>query len=341
MIEFDFDALRCVGLNNTIISRLAEAGSGRLCRITEVQRDRITVHDGAAERLARALPRLLAETPLCVGDWVIAQNNALEEVWIIQRLSPANQLARFAADGAHQPLASNIDTVLLVMGLDHDFNLRRIERYLALAASAEITPLIVLTKLDICTDSEEKISGMLQRIPRGAQYIAMNTRDPESVGQLAPWLGEGQTICLLGSSGAGKSTLTNALAGADQETGGVRQGDSRGRHTTTTRSLHRCESGACIIDTPGLRSLCPDSVSSAFDDIESLAAGCHFRNCQHGDEPGCAVRTHIDPDRLHNYHKLQREVRRHQQTALERIADRNKWKSLMKSAAARSKQKRS
>ena len=98
MIEFDFDALRCVGLNNTIISRLAEAGSGRLCRITEVQRDRITVHDGAAERLARALPRLLAETPLCVGDWVIAQNNALEEVWIIQRLSPANQLARFAAE---------------------------------------------------------------------------------------------------------------------------------------------------------------------------------------------------------------------------------------------------
>ena len=339
MIDFDYEALRSIGLNNTIISRLADAGpdtTGRLCRITEYQRDRVILHDGTAEFRARALPRLLAETPLCVGDWVIAGTNALDEVWISQRLSPMNQLAR--ADSP--PIASNIDTALLVIGLDGDFNLRRIERYLALAAAAEIAPLVVLSKPDICPDTAGQVAALTARLPPQTQYLVVNGTDPDSVAQLEPWLGAGQTICLLGSSGAGKSTLTNALTGAGQETGGVRDGDSRGRHTTTARSMHACPSGACIIDTPGLRSLSPESLSTAFDDIETLAAGCQFRDCRHEGEPGCAVAGRVDADRLHNYHKLQREVRRNQQTALERIAERQKWKALMKSAAARSRQKR-
>lgn len=336
MIDFDYEALRSIGLNNTIISRLAEAPAGRLHRITEYQRDRITLHDGAAEIHARALPRLLAETPLCVGDWVVAQLNPLNEVWINHRLSPMNQFARADAP----PIASNIDTALLVMGLDGDFNLRRIERYLALAAAAEVTPLIVLSKPDLCADIDSRLAALTERLPPRTEFLLVNGTDQESVAQLDPWLGAGQTICLLGSSGAGKSTLTNALAGTDQETGGVRRTDHRGRHTTTARSMHLCPSGACIIDTPGLRSLSPESLSSAFDDIESLAAGCQFRDCRHEGEPGCAVVGHVDPDRLHNFHKLQREVRRNQQTALERIAERQKWKSLMKSAAVRSRLKR-
>ncbi|XLZ68673.1 ribosome small subunit-dependent GTPase A [Massilia sp. SR12] len=340
MIDFDYEALRRIGLNNTLISRLADISvsnpGSRLCRITEYQRDRITLHDGAAELSARALPRLLAETPLCVGDWVIAESNALNEVWISERLSPMNKIARADAP----PIASNIDTALLVMGLDGDFNLRRLERYLALVASAEITPLIILSKPDISTDADEKIATLIARIPPGTDFIKVNGTDLDSVAQLNNWLGVGQTICLLGSSGAGKSTLTNTLTGAIQETGGVRQGDNRGRHTTTARSMHICPSGACIIDTPGLRSLSPDSISSAFDDIDTLAINCQFRDCRHDGEPGCAVAGNIDPDRLRNYHKLQREVRRNQQTALDRIAERNKWKSLMKSAAVRSKLKR-
>jgi ribosome biogenesis GTPase / thiamine phosphate phosphatase len=340
MIDFNYEALRCIGLNNTIVARLAEtsasAPGSRLCRITEYQRKHITLHDGSAEFSARALPRLLADTPLCVGDWIIAETNPLGEVWISQRLSPVNQIAR--ADSP--PIASNIDTALLVMGLDGDFNLRRIERYLALSASAEISPLIILSKPDISTDSEDKIAALIARIPPGTAYLKINGTDPVSVAQLDSWLAPGQTICLLGSSGAGKSTLTNALTGAAQGTGGVRHGDNRGRHTTTTRSMHICRNGACIIDTPGLRSLSPETLSSAFGDIETLAINCQFRDCRHGGEPGCAVAGHIDPDRLHNYHKLQREVRRNQQTALERIAERNKWKSLMKSAAARSRLKR-
>jgi len=337
MIDFDYEALRSIGLNNTIISRLAEAPAGRLYRITEYQRDRISLHDGTSEIHARALPRLLAETALCVGDWVIAQANSLNEVWINHRLSPMNQFAR--ADSP--PIASNIDTALLVMGLDGDFNLRRIERYLALAAAAEVTPLIVLSKPDLCADIGGRMAALTERLPPRTQFLLVNGTSAESIAQLDPWLGPGQTICLLGSSGAGKSTLTNALAGATQETGGVRRTDHRGRHTTTARSMHFCASGACIIDTPGLRSLSPESLSSAFDDIESMAAGCQFRDCRHEGEPGCAVLGHVDPDRLYNFHKLQREVRRNQQSALERIAERQKWKSLMKSAAARSRQKRS
>jgi ribosome biogenesis GTPase len=257
-------------------------------------------------------------------------------MWISHRLSPMNEIRR--ADSP--PIASNIDTALLVMGLDGDFNLRRIERYIALAAGAEIAPLIILSKPDIYPDANSRIAALEARIPPGIPFLAINGTCAESVAQLNPWLGQGQTICLLGSSGAGKSTLTNALTGAAQETGGVRGGDDRGRHTTTARSMHQCRSGACIIDTPGLRSLSPETLSSSFDDIESLAAGCQFRDCRHQGEPGCAVAGCVDPDRLQNYHKLQREVRRNQLTALERIAERQKWKSLMKSAAARSRQKR-
>lgn len=336
MIDFDYEALRNIGLNNTIISRLGSAAAGQLCRITEYQRDRVTLHDGSAEFHARALPRVLAETPLCVGDWVLAETNALDEVWISQRLSPMNQFARADAP----PIASNIDTALLVMALDGDFNLRRIERYLALAAAAEIAPVIVLSKPDLCDDPAARVAALTERLPAGTPNVLVNGTCRESVEQLAPWLGAGQTICLLGSSGAGKSTLTNALTGAAQETGGVREGDQRGRHTTTARSMHFCPSGACIIDTPGLRCLSPESLSSAFDDIESLAAGCQFRDCRHDGEPGCAVAGQVDPDRLRNFHKLQREVRRNQQTALERIAERQKWKAVLRSAAIRSRQKR-
>jgi ribosome biogenesis GTPase len=150
---------------------------------------------------------------------------------------------------------------------------------------------------------------------------------------------------LLGSSGAGKSTLTNALLGdAVQATGAVRADDSRGRHTTTTRSLHRLPGGACVIDTPGLRGLAPDidaaALADSFDDIRTLAAACRFRDCTHHSEPGCAVRAGVAPDRLANYHKLLRDIRRETMTPLERRAVVSMWKARTKSAAARMKLKR-
>ncbi|MBC7940299.1 MAG: GTPase RsgA, partial [Chitinophagaceae bacterium] len=162
---------------------------------------------------------------------------------------------------------------------------------------------------------------------------------------LAPWLQPGNTLVLLGSSGAGKSTLTNALMGsALQSTGANRDGDSRGRHTTTTRSLHALAGGACIIDTPGLRTLRldgdPEALDAVFDDINRLAGGCRFRDCQHEQEPGCAVREGVPAERLRSFHKLLREARRDTLTALERRAQLSQWKARGRAAKVRIEQKR-
>ena len=156
--------------------------------------------------------------------------------------------------------------------------------------------------------------------------------------------GAGQTLVLLGSSGAGKSTLTNTLLGrAVQDTGAVREHDSRGKHTTTSRSLHRLPGGACVIDTPGLRALRPDvdeaTLAASFGDIEALAAQCRFRDCRHEDEPGCAVREGV-ADRLRNYHKLLREARRDTMTVLERQQQLAMWKARGRAARERMKKKR-
>lgn len=348
MIEYDFEILRRIGFNQSIASNthaLEPAADGaRLMRLSEVQRDWLTVHDGVGEFKARALPRLIAHCSLAVGDWVVVETHGQNELWISQRLSPANHIARRANDGRRQSLASNIDTALLVMGLDHDFNLRRMERYIAMVQAAEIAPLIVLTKKDIGFEVEQRLIDIRKRLPAYISVLSVNALEANAISELEPWLHAGQTLCLLGSSGTGKSTLTNTLCASGQETGGNRKGDGRGRHTTTARSLHLCPDGACIIDTPGLRTWRPDAdeetLAAVFTDIGALAAGCQFRDCRHELEPGCAVREHVDADRLLNYHKLLRDAHRVQQTPLERIADRAKWKILNKAGTKRSQDKR-
>jgi ribosome biogenesis GTPase len=345
MLNIDFESLRQIGLTQAIINQLATlnvaAPDSRLVRVTEVQRDGAIVHDGAKQFRARALAR---DDGLAVGDWVLVDQGAGGNWWLGQRLAPFTHLARRSADGQRQPLASNIDTALLVMGLDHDFNLRRIERYLALVHAAGVAPVVLLTKADIAPDAGPRLAQLRERLPGSVPAFAVNGLDPATLAVLAPWMGSGQTLILLGSSGAGKSTLTNAFSGGAQATGAVRNDDSRGRHTTTARSLHVCAGGACIIDTPGLRSLQPDideaALNAAFEDIDALAWQCQFRDCRHEAEPGCAVRPVLDLDRLRNYHKLLREARRGQQTQRDRIAERAKFKVLMKAAGARSRAKK-
>ncbi|HEY9100922.1 MAG TPA: ribosome small subunit-dependent GTPase A [Chitinimonas sp.] len=353
MIEFDFEVLRNIGLTQQIVSQLAFLGQAapgsRLMRITEVQRDCLHAHDGEQEHGLRALPGLTADlqlqgTSLAVGDWVVVELHEHGELWVSERLTPFTHLARRAGDGRRQALVSNVDTALLVMGLDHDYNLRRMERYLALVQASGVMGVVVLTKADIGTEVEARMAELHERLPRSVPVYAVDAHAAETAEDLAPWLGMGQTLVLLGSSGAGKSTLTNTLSQAGQKTGDVRRGDGRGRHTTTARSLHLCADGACIIDTPGLRTWRPDAdaetLASTFEDIEALAVQCRFRDCQHLDEPGCAVREGISPDRLLNYHKLLREVRRGQQTPLERKAMQAKWKSIGKAGEQRSREKR-
>jgi ribosome biogenesis GTPase / thiamine phosphate phosphatase len=320
-----------------------------LLRVTQVQREGLVVHDGDGERPARLLPALRhaleaeADAIAC-GDWVLARDDGHGTLWAHQRLPPLTQLARRLHDGRDKVervvIVSNVDTALLVMGLDGDFSLRRLERFVALAQMAGVEPVVVLTKADLCPDAERRTQQVGELLGPSLPVLAVDARSPAALQQLAPWLVEGQSLVLVGSSGAGKSTLTNTLSGHEvAATGGQRHGDGRGRHTTTVRTLHGTPQGACLIDTPGLRTLRLDgdplALGAVFDDIATLAAQCRFRDCRHEAEPGCAVRDAVPVARLKNFHKLQREVRRDQITALERKAEVAQWKSRARNARLR------
>lgn len=356
MINFDFASLRLIGLTPAIANQLhalatdfTDDATLQVARITEVHRDSLVLHNGSGNLQARALPRLLHElaaddTGLAVGDWGLLSGTPEDGYRLNARMPSLTHLARRNSDGRLQALASNIDTALLVMGLDHDFNLRRLERYLALVQAAGVAPVVLLTKADMTDHAAARVAEVEQRLSASVPVFAVNGQDGSTVQLLSPWMGAGQSLILLGSSGAGKSTLTNTLAHSGQATGAVRAGDSRGHHTTTARSLHPCPGGACIIDTPGLRSLQlnldEEALGASFADIDALAAQCQFRDCRHQSEPGCAVLPVVDPDRLKNYQKLLRESRRNQQTPLDKIAARSKWKALMRSAKDKDKLKR-
>ena len=211
-----------------------------------------------------------------------------------------------------------------------------------------MAPVIVLTKADTVADARTlfcRMQELRERLPAGAEIVAVDARDGEAAASLAHHTLPGHTLALLGTSGAGKSTLTNTLLGAGvQDTGSVRASDGRGMHTTTARSLHRLPSGACVIDTPGIRTLRPDgdeaALAATFGDIDALAAQCRFDDCSHGSEPGCAVREAIDPDRLRNWRKLAREMARGRMTPLDRRKQLAQWKARGKEGVARMRMKR-
>jgi ribosome biogenesis GTPase len=223
-----------------------------------------------------------------------------------------------------QVLAANVDVLFVVMGLDGDYNLRRLERYLAQCWETGARVVVVLNKADVCADPEARAHGIRQRV--GAEVVCISASRGEGLNDLGRYLASGQTVVLLGSSGVGKSTLLNRLLQAEQQpTAPVRARDSRGRHTTTARQLFFLPNGAMVIDTPGLRELqlwdAEEGLQQAFADIETLAQRCRFRNCTHAGEPGCAVLAAIeggelDAARLENHRKLLRE-----QAFLERKVD--------------------
>ena len=260
-------------------------------------------------------PRFPNHERAAVCDWVLLEGSKIVAVL------PRRTAIKRAAAGEHyhqQVIAANIDAVFVVVGLDDDFNPRRIERYLLLVGGGA-QPVVVLTKADKLaesgSDAEAALAGLSQL---DAPVFAVNAKDRAGVAVLDPWLGAGSSVVLVGSSGAGKSTLTNTLLGEQKmKTGEVRERDSRGRHTTTHRALIALPSGACLIDTPGMRELKPtgeeDLAEGGFADIEALAEQCRFRACSHPREPGCAVRAavesgELDAGRLENYLKLRDEV---------------------------------
>jgi ribosome biogenesis GTPase len=228
-------------------------------------------------------------------------------------------LSRAAAGERHQRqiIATNVDCVFVLMGLDGDFNARRVQRYLVLIEGSGAQPVVVLTKLDKVENARERVDE-LHALLAGVELHAINAKDALSVQPLTAHLRRGHTAVLVGSSGAGKSTLTNTLLGTQrQATGDVRESDSRGRHTTTHRALIQLPSGGCLIDTPGMRELKltgdEDLGAATFGDIEALALQCRFGDCTHGNEPGCAVRTalesgELDAGRWASYLKLRDEL---------------------------------
>src|SRR3954452_14617700 len=256
-----------------------------------------------------------------VGDWVAIQPPAGEGRARIHAILPRRSRFSRKSPGERteeQVVAANVDVIFLVSGLDGDFNPRRIERYLTAAWDSGARPVVVLNKLDRCADPEGCLLET-EAIALGVPVHRVSALTGENCEQLAAYLVPGRTVGFLGSSGVGKSTLINRLLGRDvQRTGEVREGDDRGRHTTTHRELFRAPGGGLLIDTPGLREIQlwegDQGIESAFPEIEELGEQCRFGDCKHQGEPGCAVEAAaasgaLTPERLESFRKLQRELR--------------------------------
>lgn len=280
-----------------------------------------------------------------VGDWVSVKPRYAEEKGTIMTIMPRK--SKFSRKSAgetaeEQIVATNVDTVFLVNSLNDDLNLRRIERYLLLAWESGATPVIILSKADLCPDMNGKLKEV-EGITFGAvPVIPISSETMSGLDNLQPYLMPGKTIALLGSSGVGKSTLTNRLLGLEKQlVQEIRLSDDKGRHTTTHREMILLPNGSILIDTPGMRELqlweSSEGLTETFTEIEKLATECRFRDCQHKDEPGCAVVRAIEEgivsiERLTSYKKLQKEL-----AFIERKTDkraqaevRKQWKNINK-----------
>jgi ribosome biogenesis GTPase len=255
-----------------------------------------------------------------VGDWVSVFRRERDGQPQIHAVLPRRSKFSRKAAGANseeQVVAANVDTVFLVQGLDHDFNLRRLERYLLAAFESNAAPVVILSKADLCEDVDAK-TAEAQSVAPGTPVHAISSITGKGLEEIERYVQPGVTVAFLGSSGAGKSTLINRIVGEEiQKTAEVRKHDSRGRHTTTHRELIVLKTGGLLIDTPGMRELqlwdAGGSLSEAFSDVESIAAACYFTNCRHDKEPGCAVREaladgSLDAARYESYVKLEREL---------------------------------
>lgn len=276
-----------------------------------------------------------------VGDWVVVTPRLNEGSATIHYVLPRKSKFSRKVAGVifkEQVVASNVDVVFIVTALNQNFNIRRIERYLTLAWDSGAAPVVVLSKADLCEDYEARLLEV-ENAAVGVPIHAVSAVTGFGVEELSKYLGEGKTTVLLGSSGVGKSTLVNHLIGQNvQEVKEISGVKDKGRHTTTSRQMLMLPSGAVLIDTPGMRELQlwdgSEGIGDVFEDIQNLSKECKFTNCKHEKEPGCAIRSAIEegilqPERLENYLKLQRELKyfEKKQAHIQRLGEKKMIKS--------------
>jgi len=306
-------------------------------RITAVHRDRL---DGLAETgaLTLTLPPGMSAGEVAVGDWVVSEAGAPRVARVLERRSLLRRKAA-GRDARDQLIAANVDTLFVTTSMNADFNVARLERYVALAHAGEVAPVIVMTKADLCDDPAPYHDALRDALPRIA-VVALDARDREAAAELADWCGPGQTVAFVGSSGVGKSTLVIALTGDAIATQGIREDDAKGRHTTTSREFHRLAGGGWMVDTPGMRELqlagAAEGIDEVFADIVAMAAECRFNDCAHETEPGCAVKAAIeagalDPGRLARWQKLKREDSHNAESLAEAHTRNRKFGKMVKS----------
>jgi ribosome biogenesis GTPase / thiamine phosphate phosphatase len=301
------------------------------------------------ELLGRMSGKMLVEVEQgherpAVGDWVIIAARPNEGQATLHAVLPRfSKFSRKVAgtSQAEQIVATNVDTVFLVMALNKDFNVRRLERYLLTAWDSGANPVVVLSKADLCEEIEEKCAEV-EQVAFGVPTYVVSAATNQGIEELKSFFKTGETTAFLGSSGVGKSTLINRLYGQDiLKTNDIREEDDKGRHTTTHRELLVLEGGGIVIDTPGMRELqlwdVGESLSQGFEDIETLAEQCKFRDCSHCGEPGCAVQEAIEDgtlpaERFQSYKKLLNELAYFERKASKKAQaeEKKKWKNISK-----------
>jgi len=331
------EKLQSLGWRGHFQSQLGTDLDAIPARVTNVHRDRIDVLTAAGGKSIE-LTAASAVLGITVGDWLLTETKVET---IRARLEPFAIFKRRAAGtaGKVQNIAANVDTLFIVTSANRDFNVARLERYLAIAQDAGVFPVIVITKADLAGDVSEYVAAAARLSP-GILVEALDAREKQQVDVLSNWCAAGQTVALLGSSGVGKSTIVNTLTNAGQQTIAARDDDQRGRHTTTSRSMHKLADGGWLIDTPGMRELqlvdIGDALDDVFADVAGLTGRCRFADCNHESEPGCAVLQAIDDgtldaDRLRRFRKLQSEDRRNSESLAERRSRDKYFSKLYKS----------